>query len=107
LESASIAAPGVPSGAKEGDKGLKSGALGYLSNLVIGVASTAPAKVDYEVELVPEHPAHALMDVADRRSGRMIVVGSHGESPLKGTALGSTRYKLVHSSQSPVLVVRA
>ena len=26
-----------------GDKGLKSGALGYLSNVVIGVASTAPA----------------------------------------------------------------
>lgn len=29
-------------GAREGDKGLKAGALGYLSNLVIGVASTAP-----------------------------------------------------------------
>jgi amino acid transporter len=48
MESASIAAPGAdaPSSgggvAKEGDKGLKSGALGYLSNLVIGVASTAP-----------------------------------------------------------------
>jgi amino acid transporter len=39
LESATIAAPG---GAKEGDKGLKAGALGYISNLVIGVASTAP-----------------------------------------------------------------
>ena len=26
-----------------GDKGLKAGALGYMSNLVIGVASTAPA----------------------------------------------------------------
>jgi amino acid transporter len=44
LESASIAsgASGATSGAKEGDKGLKSGALGYISNLVIGVASTAP-----------------------------------------------------------------
>ena len=44
MESASIAsgASGATSGAKEGDKGLKSGALGYISNLVIGVASTAP-----------------------------------------------------------------
>jgi amino acid transporter len=42
LESATIAAEGTPRGAKEGDKGLKAGALGYLSNLVIGVASTAP-----------------------------------------------------------------
>jgi amino acid transporter len=44
MESASIAEPaGVPgSGSAAGDKGLKAGALGYLSNLVIGVASTAP-----------------------------------------------------------------
>jgi len=44
VESASVAAGNVPeSGAKEGGKGLKSGALGYISNLVIGIASTAPA----------------------------------------------------------------
>jgi amino acid transporter len=46
MESASVAAGGsegsAAGGAKEGGKGLKSGALGYLSNLVIGVASTAP-----------------------------------------------------------------
>jgi amino acid transporter len=44
LESATVAsgASGAQRGAKEGDKGLKSGALGYLSNLVISVASTAP-----------------------------------------------------------------
>jgi amino acid transporter len=41
MESASIAASD-PVGAAPGDKGLKTGALGYLSNLVIGVASTAP-----------------------------------------------------------------
>ncbi len=43
MESASIPAPPpAASGAREGGKGLKPGALGYLSNLVIGVASTAP-----------------------------------------------------------------
>jgi amino acid transporter len=46
MESASVPAGGTAGsaagGAKEGDKGLKTGALGYLSNLVIGVASTAP-----------------------------------------------------------------
>src|SRR5437764_9094567 len=46
MESASVPVPGpAPAGAghaKEGGKGLKAGALGYLSNLVIGVASTAP-----------------------------------------------------------------
>jgi amino acid transporter len=41
MESASIAS-GTPTGAREGSKGLKTGALGWVSNLVIGVASTAP-----------------------------------------------------------------
>src|SRR3954452_22213999 len=42
LESGTLAAGSSGDHAREGDKGLKSGALGYLSNLVIGVASTAP-----------------------------------------------------------------
>jgi amino acid transporter len=47
MESTAVPAPGAGPrgagrGAREGDKGLKAGALGYLSNLVIGVASTAP-----------------------------------------------------------------
>ncbi len=43
MESAAIPIPASdPEGAGAGDKGLKTGALGYLSNLVIGVASTAP-----------------------------------------------------------------
>ncbi len=41
MESASVASD--PAGAEVGGKGLKTGALGFLSNLVIGVASTAPA----------------------------------------------------------------
>ncbi|HVC07124.1 MAG TPA: APC family permease [Solirubrobacterales bacterium] len=45
MESASAAAGNLPGsgGTEVGGKGLKSGALGYLSNLVIGIASTAPA----------------------------------------------------------------
>jgi amino acid transporter len=42
MESASVAAH-TPEGAHAGGKGLKANALGMLSNLVIGVASTAPA----------------------------------------------------------------
>jgi amino acid transporter len=37
------AAPGSPASAGVMDKGLKQGAIGYISNIVIGVASTAPA----------------------------------------------------------------
>ncbi|MDP9227913.1 MAG: APC family permease [Actinomycetota bacterium] len=41
MEGAAVSA-GSGDGVKAGEKGLKSNALGYLSNLVIGVASTAP-----------------------------------------------------------------
>lgn len=64
------------------------------------------AKIDSTVELVNEHPHEALINVAEKHGARMIVVGSHGESPLKGAIIGSTPYKLVQLSEVPVLVVR-
>ena len=71
-----------------------------------GVEQAKAAGVDYEVELINEHPDHALVTVAEKRNARMIVVGSHGESPLRGAVIGSTPYRLVHASKTPVLVVR-
>jgi amino acid transporter len=46
MESAAVAAAhaaGDPKGAAPGEKGLKANAIGFLSNVVIGVASVAPA----------------------------------------------------------------
>ena len=53
-----------------------------------------------------EYPAQALIAVADERDARMIVVGSHAETPLRSVLVGSTPTKLLHLSQRPVLVVR-
>jgi nucleotide-binding universal stress UspA family protein len=61
--------------------------------------------VEIDVELVPKRAAEALIDVADERDARAIVVGSFGEPPLKGMILGSTPNKLLHMSDRPVLVV--
>lgn len=60
---------------------------------------------EIEVELVAKRAAEAIVDVAETRDARMIVVGSHGEGALKGMIVGSTPYKLLHLSQRPVLVV--
>lgn len=55
-----------------------------------------------------ERPAaEALIEVADARDARMIVVGSYGERPLKSALVGSTPTRLLHLSERPVLVVRA
>ncbi len=45
MESASVPVPvksAIPEGSGAGEKGLKSGAIGFISGVVIGVASTAP-----------------------------------------------------------------
>ncbi|HSR94999.1 MAG TPA: universal stress protein [Solirubrobacterales bacterium] len=64
---------------------------------------TDGVRVTYE--LVPKRGAEAVLDVARQRDARMVVVGSSGETPLKGAILGSTPYKLLHQSECPVLVV--
>ena len=69
------------------------------------LAKAAAAGVEATVELVHEKPARALVDVANARDARMIIVGSHGEGALRGVLLGSTAYRLVHQSTRPVLVV--
>ena len=63
--------------------------------------------VEIDVQLVPKRAAAALIEVADQRQARMIVVGSFGDPPLKGIILGSTPNKLLHLSERPVLVVPA
>jgi nucleotide-binding universal stress UspA family protein len=63
------------------------------------------AGVEAEVELVPKRPSAALTELAEREDARMIVVGTYGESPIKGAILGSTPHKLLHLSDRPVLVV--
>jgi nucleotide-binding universal stress UspA family protein len=63
------------------------------------------AGVDAEVELVPKRPSAALTEIAEREDARMIVVGTYGESPIRGAILGSTPHKLLHLSDRPVLVV--
>jgi nucleotide-binding universal stress UspA family protein len=57
------------------------------------------------VEVLSEKPAQALVDAAERHDARVIVVGTRGESPLRGAFLGSVSHKLLHLSDRPVLCV--
>jgi nucleotide-binding universal stress UspA family protein len=63
--------------------------------------------VDLELEMIAKHGPEALVEAADAHDARMIVVGSFGESALKGVLLGSTPNKLLHMTDRPVLVVPA
>jgi nucleotide-binding universal stress UspA family protein len=70
-------------------------------------ARAAEQGVEIEAQLVAKRAAEALMETAEQRDARMIVVGSFGDPPLKGMILGSTPNKLLHLSERPVLVVPA
>jgi nucleotide-binding universal stress UspA family protein len=65
------------------------------------------AGIEVETLVSPKSPAHALAALAAERQARMIVVGTHGESPLRAAILGSVPHKLLQLSESPVLVVPA
>ena len=84
-------------------------ALRELAHKRVEEAAGIAAEVDGEVDavLVEQSPAKALVDLAEERDARMIVVGTHGESPLHGALIGSTPHKLMHISRRPVLVVPA
>jgi nucleotide-binding universal stress UspA family protein len=71
------------------------------------VAEAEGAGVRTVVEVLPQKPAQALIDAAHRHDGRVIVVGTRGESPLRGAVLGSVSHKLLHLSDRPVLCVPA
>jgi nucleotide-binding universal stress UspA family protein len=61
--------------------------------------------VEAEVAMMAGKPHEALVEAAQTRDARMIVVGSYGDPPLKGFLLGSTPNKLLYTSEYPVLVV--
>ncbi len=65
------------------------------------------AGVQTVVELIGDRPAQALIAAADKHDAQVIVVGTYGESPLRGAMLGSTPHKLLHLSSRPVLCVPA
>jgi nucleotide-binding universal stress UspA family protein len=75
------------------------------SRLAEGTELAAAAGSEVEAVVVEQTPARALVALAAERDARVIVVGTHGESPIKGALLGSTPHKLLQLSDRPVLVV--
>lgn len=84
-------------------------ALAELGRRAVSHAVEAAEKAGVRtvVEILSERPAQALIDAAHRHDGRVIVVGTRGESPLRGAFLGSVSHKLLHLSDRPVLCVPA
>lgn len=82
-------------------------ALTELGHTVLAAATekARAAGIETVVELTEDKPAEALLEAADKHDARLIVVGTYGESPLRGAMLGSTPHKLLHWTHRPVLCV--
>ena len=66
-----------------------------MAGIVVGYDGTSSSKAALDAA------------IALAKDARMVVVASRGEGPIRGALLGSTAYRLVHTSEKPVLVVPA
>ncbi|HEY8583408.1 MAG TPA: universal stress protein [Capillimicrobium sp.] len=98
-----------PPGALGEERGAARQAVRELGERVTShaLARAQAEGVEAELALVDAAPVDALLQLADERDARMIIVGSYGEHPLKGAILGSTPHKLLHLAERPVLAVPA
>lgn len=71
------------------------------------VARAREAGLEATGHVEAERPVDLLLRLGDEFDAAVIVVGSYGESPLRGAVLGSTPHKLLHLSDRPVLAVPA
>lgn len=64
-----------------------------------------------DMEIVPMalvgYPAEVIVDEAERRHVDLVVMVTHGYSGLRRWALGSTADKVLHSTRTPLLLLRA
>ena len=64
------------------------------------------AGVTPELHVMVGEAASTITDFADSHKCSQIVLGTHGNSGLTATLLGSVAMKVVHRAKTPVLLVR-
>jgi nucleotide-binding universal stress UspA family protein len=57
--------------------------------------------------VVEGHPAEAIIDEAERQQSDVIVMATHGYSGIKRWSLGSVADKVLHATDTPLVLVRA
>jgi nucleotide-binding universal stress UspA family protein len=64
------------------------------------------AGIEANAEVAKGSPADAIVEMAKRQAGDLIVMGSHGRSGLRRLFLGSVAESVLRSAPMPVLIVR-
>jgi nucleotide-binding universal stress UspA family protein len=86
------------------DQELEAAAVKYMKTAVERLTSSG-VRTTYEV--VRGYPANQIIDAAEKTSGGMIVMATHGRSGMGRWVLGSVADRVVRASPLPVLLLRA
>jgi len=76
----------------------------YLRRLQAQLASATGKDVEFEV--IESQPATAILWACEKHQPGLIAITTHGRSGLARWVLGSVTAKLLHSTQTPMLIVR-
>jgi nucleotide-binding universal stress UspA family protein len=78
-----------------------------------GMDALAPAEtllvnagVVYEREIASGDPAHTIVDLVERFSCDLVIMGARGASALRSALLGSVSNEVLHAAQVPVMIVK-
>lgn len=74
--------------------------------LSAGAARAAELGIEVDTEILEGDPAGRILELAEAREARLIVVGSRGRGAVAEALLGSVSSELVHKADRPVLVAR-
>jgi nucleotide-binding universal stress UspA family protein len=85
-------------------KGERHEAESYLRRIQAELASATGN--DVETEVVESEPAAAILAIAAKQQPDLIAMTTHGRSGVARWVLGSVAAKLLHSTHTPLLVVR-
>jgi nucleotide-binding universal stress UspA family protein len=78
-----------------------------------GMDALAPAEtllvnagVVYEREIASGDPAHTIVDLVERFTCDLVIMGARGASALRSALLGSVSNEVLHAAQVPVMIVK-
>lgn len=52
------------------------------------------------------HPVTAILDILDKETMDLVVMGSHGYGPIAGSVLGSISQRVLQRAKCPVMIVK-
>ena len=70
------------------------------------ILGTFLGKVSVDYGAADRHPVEAILDVAEKESFDLIVMGTHGYSGLKQLFLGSVTENVIRNARVPVFTIR-